>query len=362
MITRAGSTGLRQTWVSALMAVLAGLATLLAATGWWVHQSLLDTDRFLGLVEPVVTSPEAADAIAERVTDEVFVVLDIPGLVEESLTSVDTWLQDGIGQLLGVDPGSLGGSLGDAPGLSDLAPALVAAAEAQVEDSVAAVAATPRFAAALEQSVRTAHTGTVAVLRGDATPDGVEVRGDVVLDLTPLLDATVATVAEDGADLLGLQPGDVSAELDLQGLSDRLGIAVPDDLATVVLVEEDRLAPYRRALQLFDVLAWALVVLAAVFAIATVMTSPRRPAGVVRLGVAVAVALSVTWPVTRVLRDRVLAGVDGAPARRTVAAVFDATVSDLTIAAAVLVAIGLAVALAAWLFGITRRRTATRPS
>ncbi|MBY5161987.1 hypothetical protein [Salsipaludibacter albus] len=345
---------MRRTWVSVTLTVLAALATLLATVGWWVHATLLDTDRFMALVDPIVTSPATGEAVGDRVTDELFTALDLEERVATSLGEVDAWLRSGIADLLDLDPeGPVAQRLPDGPELAALTPALVAAARERVSDRVTLAVERPRFRSALEQSVRSAHVATVAVLREDqaALPEAVVVDGDVTLDLRPLVETALAPVVRDTADLLGLEPGSIPDDLRLDDLAARLGVEVDPDVATIVLVEEEQLAPWRGAVSTFDRLVWVLVAVAVLLAAAALWTAPRRSRATLWLGLAVAVALAATFPLLAVLSDVLLGRLAGAGARDTLAAVLAAATSDLRWAAGIIIVAALLVAGAALVVG-----------
>ncbi len=66
----AGRTGTRRrrSVLSGLALVLACLTIVLAALGLWVHQVVLNTDRFTALASDIVTDPAVIDPVAARVS------------------------------------------------------------------------------------------------------------------------------------------------------------------------------------------------------------------------------------------------------------------------------------------------------
>lgn len=349
---------MRRTWLSVTLAILAAVTTLLATVGWWVHRTVMDTDRFMAVVEPVLESEAVGEAVGERVTEELFTAVGFEQLVTESMDDVDDWLGTGLGDLLGVDPdGPVGRLLPDDPGLGELAPTLVEAARQRVEEQVAVAVETPRFQAALGRSVRTAHTAAVALLRREpnAVPGESVVDGDVTLDLRPLVEAALGPVVRDTAAVLGLDPEGVPEDLRLGDLAERLGRAAGLDVSSVVVVSRDQLAPWRDAVATLDRLAWALVALAFVLAVGAILAAPSRSRGAIGLGVGLVVAMALTIPLLDLLERNLVAQAESTGARETVAAMVEVAAADLRWAAATVAATALVIVLGAWTLGRRRR-------
>lgn len=87
----------RATVILAVLTVVAVVATTVAA---WTSRTALQATRFMGLVEPVLASPEVADAIGRRVTDVTLQALDLEERLDVRLGEV----QVALGTALADDP------------------------------------------------------------------------------------------------------------------------------------------------------------------------------------------------------------------------------------------------------------------
>src|SRR5215217_6234290 len=60
-----------------VLAVLACVCLVAATIGVWANRNLLDTDRFVTRVGPLIEEPEVQDAVAARITEQVVALVDI---------------------------------------------------------------------------------------------------------------------------------------------------------------------------------------------------------------------------------------------------------------------------------------------
>ena len=82
------SGGKTPTWRRILTWVLVTLACLLVAitvVATWSHFVLLDTDRFVSVVEPIVHEPAVVDAVSNRAAEQIVAALDIRGRTQSAL-------------------------------------------------------------------------------------------------------------------------------------------------------------------------------------------------------------------------------------------------------------------------------------
>ena len=65
--------------------MLAGIAVAASVVGYWAHETLLDTDKFMAAVTPAVESDAVKQVVADRLSDQVLEALDLDTRVAEAL-------------------------------------------------------------------------------------------------------------------------------------------------------------------------------------------------------------------------------------------------------------------------------------
>ena len=70
----------RQWWRTILVGALITVAALLApmaVVASWAHDQIGDTDRFIETVAPLASEPSVQNAIADRISKEIFTYIDV---------------------------------------------------------------------------------------------------------------------------------------------------------------------------------------------------------------------------------------------------------------------------------------------
>lgn len=326
-----------------LLAITTGVVATAGVLSWWVHDTVMDTDRFVEVVEPVATADGTVARIGEVATTRILTELDLEGRIATALAAVDDLVPDGFG---GLDD-LLGGSLGDllAPGGTDeFASTLAADLEGRVTDAIDGAVQSPRFRAELVTSVRVSHADLVAMLRASDTPTGSgDDRGDLVVDLEPLVDVAAEEAVAELDGVVGQVAGQVVD-----------GLQVPPDVSRLVLVRAEQLDPWRALVGGLDRGKWVLLAAGVLLALATVAVV-RRWWGLAAVGVAVVVGAGLVGPVLARVQAGLLADVVDPMGRVTTIEVLDAviapvgsTVRLIALAGVVLAALGLAWGLGTW--------------
>jgi hypothetical protein len=212
---------------------IAGLLVLLVpvtAVAVWARGQLLDTDRFLRAVGPVIEEPAVQTALAAATAD-----------------SATAALQRRLATEL-------------PPELRPVAPVLTGQLEPFVQRKVLEVLDAPATARVWQTATALTHEQLVRVLRGDSRLLLAAQQG-VVVDLTGI-------------------SGEVSA-----ALADR-GIPVAEGGRTVrlVLLDGETLTQVQRAVGLLDTAATALPWVVLLLAVAAIALHPRRAAALLLLG------------------------------------------------------------------------------
>jgi hypothetical protein len=232
-----------------LVFFLTCLSLVLAATTWWLHDTVLSTDKFVALTAPLARNAEVQDA-----------------LVQVTTTQVD--------QALDLGP----------------VPRLVVAGIARD------VYASDAFAQVWERAMRAVHKQLVAVLRGDSSMVQTS-DGKVVINLFPLLDAVFQKVNSLNIEIAGrsitaptlTNPDDPATSR--AELSAALGRELKPTFGVVAVADSAKLEAAQRYVTLFDALVIILFVVTALLAILTLFLARRRVRMVALLGIGFLVAL-----------------------------------------------------------------------
>ncbi|WP_031072456.1 hypothetical protein [Streptomyces sp. NRRL WC-3742] len=304
--------------LATVLILLACLLTPLSAVALWAKSEIDDSGRYLATVEPLAKDPVVKAAVVDRVTAEIMRQIPVDSLVDAVAPADQPLLRTLLGQL--------GQTL--ASGLSGF----VRTEVQQLVDSDA-------FAALWRQVNLDAHAAIEKMLTGQGG-GAVEIRNDtVVLDLAPV----IARVKTDLVDR-GFAPAS----------------KIPEVHTSYTLVQSDAIPRVRTGVRLLDLAGFWVPVLAVACAVGGVLAAVRRRRAAVTaaLGMAAgALLLGAGLSVFRALYlDRLPAGVDQAAAQ----AVYDALVRYLRSAVRVIVALGVVVALGAWITGGGRWARAVR--
>ncbi|MFD7901113.1 hypothetical protein ACFV4G_02605 [Kitasatospora sp. NPDC059747] len=301
-----------------LLVLLACLLTPLGAVAVWAKSEVSDTDRYVATIAPLARDPAIRAAVTNRVTDEIVKQLPVDSLLDDVAPDDRP--------VLGALLGSIGQALGD--GIAGF-----------VHTQVQRVVDSDAFATVWTDANREAHAAIGRMLTGQGG-GAVELKGNtVVLDLAPLI-ARVKTALVDN------------------GLS--IASKIPEIHTSYTLVQSDAVPKVRTGLRLLDVAGFWVPVLAVACATGGVLLAVRRRRAVVTAALGMAggaLLLGIGLSVFRaVYLDALPAGVDQAAAH----AVYDTLVRYLRSAVRVVVALGLLVALGAWISGSGRRAGTVR--
>lgn len=309
---------------SAVLIVLTCILVPVALLATWVHDIVLDTDRYVATVAPLSGDPAVQDAAVHRITEAVGARVDGPKAADE----IASWLQS-----QGLPPLA-------ADAVRRLGPQIDSAVDQAVTKVATRVVTSDAFATVWRDANRAAHNAVVHALTGQG-------RGAVqVTDGTVTLD--IGTAVER-----------VKKELVDAGLKPAAGI--PQVNKQFVLFHSDQLAKYRKAAHLLDIVGNWLPVLVAVLGTAGVLLAHRRRRALARTALGGAFACLVVAVALIVARRYYL---DHLPAqvqsKSAAAAVFDALVRFLRVSLRTAIVLGVVIALGVYLIGPGRLPVALR--
>lgn len=297
----------RWRWPLAVVLLLLGGIALAASTlVVWTGRTLLDADRYVETVTPLIDSPAIRSSLARRSTESIFGSLDLESRAREALP----------------------------PRADFLAPSIASNLEAYAQKAAENILATPQARELWVNANRRSHERIMPALLGEAQSPYVDVsQGTVSLDVTEIVSR-------------------VKAGLGARGIT--ITQQVPDNVAggSFTLLESPRLANVQAALQfLRSATVWLPVLMLLVFGGAIAVAPDRRRAafwlGIVAIGAMLALAVGLAF-----LRQTYVASGSRLVLDATAASVlFDTLFRFLRNAIRVVAALGLVVALAAALAG-----------
>jgi len=296
---RSGATTRIRGAFSIVLVLLAAISLTFAGISWWVSSILLDTEAFMEVVEPAITSEEFTDALGDRLSEEAIKALDLETRFEERLSDIDRYIGEQLVTALDPDPRviELLSNL-DPPRFADLAGPLSSAANDRITEAITNLVGSEAYQVVTVAAIEKMHESALALITDDLESlDNVYIAGDEVLwNAIPLVVGLLEFVIEDGLldgeeiTLPDLSDNPVATVM-LSRLKDVLGPHVPDDLGQVTLMttsELDSLQTYGVALGRS---LWIIIGLAVVLTVTTLVVSPRRSRTAIQLAVGTVVAL-----------------------------------------------------------------------
>jgi hypothetical protein len=280
------------------------LLTVLAATSYWVHETLLDTDKYVTTVTPIANDPAVTQAMSQWMSEQLLEVVNAEKIIRDALPE--------------------GGRLLAAP--------LANAVRTFVQDQIDKVLQSNAFEKAWVVANTAAHRTAVRVLRDETGTDVLSTaRGKVVLNLIPLFNEALRQLQDASPDILGhevklpeIKSDQIPADA-RQRISDALGVKLPSDFGEIVLFDSDQLQSAQDTVRWFDRANVALVILALLLLAFTVWVSHRRRRTLIQLGVGIAIGLVLIRRASVIGKDSVLNHVDDKVNRDA----FDAAISHV---------------------------------
>jgi hypothetical protein len=318
---------------------LTALLVLVSTVAVWTKATLFQTPRFVSLVEPALTDPTVTNAMANRLTDQLFQALDLQGRIENVTSSLPPPLDQALQRLI-------------AP--------IVSSTQGYVRGKVQQEFRSAGFHTLLVQIVTVAHERAIALIEKNyaALPNVVVQDGQIKLNLLPIASRVIRSIVVDAASLFGIpasaiptiSPGDDPGPA-IQRLTQVLGIQLPADFGQITVLTTAQLEPVQTAAERFQRLVVLIVLLALVLLILAIVVSVNRRRTVVQLGIAVAAGLLVAAIAIRKIKDSVVDGLSSPAGRGAAREVFDSMIGSLRVLILWVVAIALLAALIAYLLG-----------
>jgi hypothetical protein len=286
-------------WILVVLATILAIAAPLAS---WGHDYLLDTNRFVNTVAPLIQDDAVAQAISDRAATRLVEGLDIQDRLDRVLPEEITFIAGPITN-----------------GVETLA-----------QKAAKTILQSDQFYFVWERILTFAHSTAVEAIRGDGALE-VTKQGDIVLDIDELLVELKTRLVDAGLTFLENVP-------------------VPSDVGMVVLFTADELGVARGGVHLLDTLNWLLPALAIIFFAAAVVISTNRRKFLMASGIGLALAMAIALISLNFAENQLLAQVKVESNLTAAQIVWDGVFSSLigilwgVFALGVVVAAGAAVA------------------
>jgi hypothetical protein len=256
----------------------------------WGARTVLNTDRYVATVGPLAEDPAVQASIATKLTDQVFVALNVEGTLSSVLAEI-----------------------GDRATV--LAAPLTTAVRGFVQDQVLKVVQSDAFQTFWVEANRFVHTQVLAILRGEGDTVST-VEGKVLLNLLPLVNLALGSIERVATDLVGrdvtlptIEESEAPNE-SITKLEQALGVDLPDSYGQIVVYDSEDLEALQQALSTLERLLVLLLILIPVLVAASLWISTRRRRTLIQLTAGAAVGLVVVRRIAIITRDSLFERVD----------------------------------------------------
>jgi hypothetical protein len=344
--------------LTGLLVVLTSLSVVATTFAVWVHQTVFDTDRFMGTISPALEDPALYDALGNKVSAQVLDALDLEVRVTESLAALDDYISQALLDALDVDERARQLlARFDRPSLTALAPPIVEGLEERIDRRVDAFFRSEQFTTRLPQLVRRAHEVTVALLRDDLAevPNVYVAQGEVRLNLIPIIGEVLRQVA---GDLRGFLPEmelpDVLSDVIAEGreqIAAAIEARLPEDFGQLTVMSQQALLDAQSGAERLDRYVWALLVLSIALVVVTILVSQTRRRTSVQIALGVVLGITIAAVIVRRVEAAIIEGVvspDGEVAAR---ALLGGVLSNLRAIELIVALAAVVVAIIAYLAG-----------
>jgi len=320
-----------------VLAVLTCLSILTSTVGVWAHRTLLNTNSWVNAVGPLASNPQITDAVAVQLTNELMKVINADEVAQNALPEQAKFL----------------------------AAPLTAAVGQFVERAVQELLKTDQFQTFWVEANRRVHTLAVNVLRGD-TKGVTTADGTVQLNLLPLIAEALSFVQSKAPGLVAdgkpIPKITVDTPVDQarSDLSSATGRTLPGSFGVVTVFQSDKLKAAQDAVTLFDRAVTVLLVVTLLLLVATIALALDRRRIIIGLALGTVAAFGLALAIIGAIKGQVLDLIVDPQARAAANDMVSTLVGRLHLLTNAFIALGLAVALIAFVTGASRPAVAIR--
>lgn len=322
-----------------ILIVLTCISMVATTIGIWANRTIWDQDKYMERIVPIVEQPAVAAAIADQITDQALVALDVDARVQDALAqlSAQTDLPEQITFLAGPLTQSIKGL---------------------VHDKALEFVKSDTFQTYWEQANAALHPKVVALLNGDYDQlPNVNVGEEVVqLDLVPIVAKTLRDLAEQGLEGLDLnltipEIGSGDPRAAIEKLAAAVGHPLPEDFGQVTIMTSAQLESYQTAAGSMRAMAWVLAFLTIILVALSLVLSTNRRRTVAWLGISIAASMVLATVILRNVVRSIVESVESDQAREAAQQIVAQLGSSLRAAGALVGWTAFAIAVIAYLVG-----------
>jgi hypothetical protein len=314
--------------VAGVASVLAALLVVLSVLTFSAHSLLLDTDRWVAVVGPLVANPDVQAELSTYLADEIVDATGVQARFESAFPN-----QPLISQAVGSAMDSL------------------------FQRILGRVIASSAFQQTWVALNRVGHAQLVGALRGDPESLLTIKDGTLYLDLTPLIARGMDQLRQQVPGLAtvvsNLPARDATTGVDdaRQDVGAAVGRQLPADFGMIPLVQSDQLPKVQTLVKFFDLLVIVLPLAAIALAVLSVYLVTHRARMIAILGAEVALAFVVLHVASNAIVESVMGNVGNGALEIARAVVADVLRYDVIV---------VIIALLVFVFGVVI--SVTRPN
>ncbi|NQU38277.1 MAG: hypothetical protein HQ526_11895 [Actinobacteria bacterium] len=297
-----------------LCLVLATLLLPLGMVGFWGQRTLTDTEQFVQTVGPLGSDPLIVQSIAASVTAALTDSVDLEAEVKKALP----------------------------PEAAPLAGPIASAIPTFIDQATVQLLSTEQFQQLWTGAVGTLQEAIIKVLGGDNSGAVQEDNGQIVLDLSVVIQ-------------------EVKTELVANGLTAIENVPIPPAADTqIVLLNDSQVSQARTIYRITVPTAQFFIVFVALLFVAAILFSRRRIRMVGIVGVGVLIGAGLLRALLAIAPDALTNSFIGTPWETSIAVFFDTLTVFLLRSANITVLIGLVLLIVGWVFSGQKYAVALR--
>jgi hypothetical protein len=309
--------------VAVVLIVLGCVLAPVAVLGIWAGNEVSDTGRWVATVDPLIHDPAIQNVLTDKITNEITGQLNLNGTLSQAAAQLGSKGLPRVSSLL-----------------KTFGPQIASGTTSFIHNAVHKIITSPAMARAWVQVNTVAHQGVVQVLSGQGSKNISTSNGQVVLQLGPLIEV---------------------AKQDLVARGFSRAASIPDVNPTVALFQSDDLGKAQAGYRLINDLKIILPIVALVLLGAGVYVARRHRRALVAAGLGLAASMLVLAIGLLIARSIYLNSVPSSVLPSdAAAAAFDALVHFIKISLRVVLAVGLVVAIGAFITGSSHTAVQTR--
>jgi hypothetical protein len=312
-----------RTPVAIVLIVLGCVVAPVAVLGVWAGNEVSDTGRWVATVQPLIHDPAIQNVLTDKVSDQITSRLDLTGTVSQASAQLKDKGLTRVSTLL-----------------TTFGPQITSAVNGFIHSTVHSVMSSQAIANAWTQVNTVAHQAVVKVLSGQGNGAISTSNGQVTLNLGPII---------------------AVAKQDLVARGFSLANSIPNISTTVALFQAKDLEKAQAGYRLITTLKIVLPILMLLLLGAGVYAARKRRRALIGAGLGLAASMLVLAIGLLIGRNIYLSSVPPSVLPGdAAAAAFDAMVHFIKIGLRVVLAVGLVVALGAFITGPSRTAVQAR--